>query len=65
MKKDCDNCKYFNKGFFENHLGLPCTNEVMKKDLVAHNFWVFYFWAKGMDLFSCKGFDEETRNQMD
>ena len=58
MKKDCDNCKHFNKRHFEKHTGLPCGSKKMKNKFKGYNFWVFYSWAKNMELFSCKGFDE-------
>ena len=57
VKKDCDNCKYFSKKHFEDHLKLPCTNKIMKKDFSSNNFWQFYYWAKEMGSFSCKGFE--------
>lgn len=60
MKKDCDNCKHFNKEYFENHLELPCTNKKMKDKFNSYNFWQFYYWAKGMGMFGCKGFDNKS-----
>lgn len=60
VKKECDNCAHFNKKYFENHLELPCTNKKMKGKFSSHDFWQFYYWAKDMSFFSCKGFHDLT-----
>ena len=60
-KKDCDNCKYFDSEAFESHSKLPCTstNKKLKKGFAINDFWRFYYWAKDMKLFSCKGFKKK------
>lgn len=56
MKKECDNCIHFNKEYFERHSELPCTNKEINDKFRKHDFWRFYYWAKGMAFLAVRGF---------